>query len=163
MLKLERIFNAVYRTAYELRRINPNYDGKAFWQPIKKMLDIDGCRASKWKTVVDPEKFDKIMSLPEYHIDGYGEKHINESNHFLIQCVRIPSKEPPSLKKIIQIALNLGQYKAVTGEELDPNFNELRIYIKEEDIIKISDQISEILLDDILAYLSSKCPCFPTS
>ncbi len=33
-----------------------------------------------------------------------------EINHFVIQCYRIPSTEEPSLRKIMQLALNIGQF-----------------------------------------------------
>jgi hypothetical protein len=48
------------------------------------------------------------MLLPEYTINGYEEKIIIENNHFIIQQVRIPLNEKPSIRKIIQIALNIG-------------------------------------------------------
>ena len=55
------------------------------------------------------------MNEPEYYINGYGEKHIIEMNHFLIQTIRIPLTEKPSLRKIIQLALNIGQYTGSGG------------------------------------------------
>jgi hypothetical protein len=51
------------------------------------------------------------MKLPEYSINGKNEKIIIEKNHFLIQTVRIPLTEKPILRKIMQIALNNGQYQ----------------------------------------------------
>jgi hypothetical protein len=54
------------------------------------------------------------MAKTEYKIDGYGTKNIVEIAHFLIQQVRIPLEEPtPTIKKIIQIALNIGRYKGI--------------------------------------------------
>lgn len=50
------------------------------------------------------------MKLPEFYINGFGKKEIIEENHFIIQTVRIPVIEKPSLRKIMQIALNIGQY-----------------------------------------------------
>jgi hypothetical protein len=41
-----------------------------------------------------------------------------EQNHFIIQTVRIPSSEKPSLRKIIQVALNIGQYEGTTSKIL---------------------------------------------
>ena len=58
------------------------------------------------------------MSLPEYTIDAYETKSIVETNHFLIQTVRIPTTEKPSLRKIMQVALNIGQYQAENGKLL---------------------------------------------
>lgn len=61
------------------------------------------------------------MSLPEFFINGYGNNITIEKNHFLIQTVRIPRNEEPSLKKIGQIALNIGQYQGYTGKTIINN------------------------------------------
>lgn len=58
------------------------------------------------------------MLLPEYTINGYENKLINENNHFIIQQVRIPINEKPTIKKIIQIALNIDQYKGTNNNNL---------------------------------------------
>jgi len=55
------------------------------------------------------------MLLPEYIINGYDQKSIIENNHFIIQQVRIPLNEKPTIRKIIQIALNIGQYRGSGG------------------------------------------------
>lgn len=55
----------------------------------------------------------EILKLEEYILDKDGKKTINEKNHFIIQTIRIPSSEPASIKKLIQVALNIGQYKGV--------------------------------------------------
>lgn len=71
------------------------------------------------------------MKYPEYYIDGYGNKNIIEVNHFLIQTVRIPTTESPSLKKIIQIGLNIGQYEGMTNEKL--KYREIKCYLCKND------------------------------
>ncbi len=53
---------------------------------------------------------DSVMSLPEYVINGYGVSIINEPNHFAIQQIRILLNEKPTVRKILQIVLNVGQY-----------------------------------------------------
>ena len=54
------------------------------------------------------------MSIPEFVTNGHGNTEIIEINHFLIQTVRIPKNEEPSLRKVCQIALNIGQYQWYT-------------------------------------------------
>lgn len=61
------------------------------------------------------------MSMPEFFINGYGNTEIIEKNHFLIQTVRIPENEEPSLKKVCQIALNIGQYQGYTRKTIKNN------------------------------------------
>ena len=43
------------------------------------------------------------MSMPEFFINGHGNTEIIEKNHFLIQTVRIPKNEDPSLKKSVKL------------------------------------------------------------
>lgn len=78
-------------------------------QPIKAILDkVD--IIFEWKKL-DEKKVKEIMDLPEYYKNGNKEEKIIEKNHFIIQSVRISTKEEASLKKLIQIALNIGQYE----------------------------------------------------
>ena len=108
---------------------------------------LDDFKASKWKEI--NQKFTKkVMARTEYKIDGYGNKKIVESTHFIIQQVRIPLQEEPTIRKIIQIALNIGQYK---GKQY---FN-IHNYITHEDIILLSGKISDQIIEEINFYLSS--------
>ena len=113
---LEILFANVLEKSYKLRKKNPNaFDGQGFWQPIKKLLEpLDSYSAKKWR-IISTTKTRKIMLLPEYSINGYETKLINEKNHFIIQQIRIPLNEKPTIKKIIQIALNIGQYKGINN------------------------------------------------
>ena len=61
------------------------------------------------------------MNMPEFFINGYGNTEIIEKNHFLIQTVRIPKNEEPSLKKVCQIALNIGQYEGYAKKTIKNN------------------------------------------
>ena len=152
MSNLEIIFNKVLNKSYNLRFKNPkNFDGQGFWQPIKKiLLPFDKYHAKKWKNI--PKTIThEIMILPEYSINGYEQKIINENNHFIIQQVRIPLKEKPTIKKIIQIALNMGQYKALNK----PIFNNINQFIYKKDILELSKYITDDIINKINDYLDS--------
>jgi len=145
---LEIIFNCVLDKAYKLRKANPTkFDGQGFWQPIKKMLEpLDEYSAKKWKKI--PKKLTRsIMLLPEYTINGYEEKIIIEKNHFIIQQVRIPLTEKPTIRKIIQIALNIGQYRGSGGKIFFDNIGQF-IYWK--DIVELSKHIPDDLVRKII-------------
>ena len=150
--KLENLFYMVMKKAYHYRKKNKHFDGLAFWQPIKNALsDYDNLSAHSWKKI-NPNLTKRIMKLPEYYIDGYGNQNMIELNHFLIQQVRIPLQEKPSLRKIIQIALNIGQFNGVVPDNFmikNKNLNKLTTYISKEDIINISNDIPDILIDKI--------------
>lgn len=76
------------------------------------------------------------MLLPEYIINGYEEKIIIENNHFIIQQVRIPLSEKPTIRKIIQIALNIGQYRGSGGKMIFDNIGQ---FIYRKDIVELSN------------------------
>jgi hypothetical protein len=149
----------VMETIYKLRKKNPNYDGKEFWQPLKKILDEE-IYGEKWKKINKKLESD-IMKLPEYYIDGYENRYIIEINHFLIQHIRIPKNEKPSLKKIIQIALNAGQYKALGKDKIigDRSYKKIKMdkletYLTNGDIKSISDKITNELVKIVEKYLN---------
>ena len=155
---LELLFDNFLEKTYKLRKANPTtFDGQGFWQPIKKILEpLDGYNAKKWKKI-SKIKTRKIMLLPEYTINGYETKLINENNHFIIQQVRIPLNEKPTIKKIMQIALNIGQYKGINNNNFiyDIKFNDLTQFIYKSDIIQLSKHITEEMVKKINDYLSS--------
>jgi hypothetical protein len=147
---LEIIFNSVLNKAYKLRKANPTkFDGQGFWQPIKKMLEpLDEYSAKKWKKI--PKKLTRsIMLLPEYTINGYEEK-------IIIQQVRIPLTEKPTIRKIIQIALNIGQHKGSKGKPCNISrigLNNIKQFIYQKDIIELSKHISNDIVRKIRDYL----------
>jgi len=145
---LEIIFNCVLDKAYKLRKANPTkFDGQGFWQPIKKMLEpLDEYSAKKWKKI-SKKLTRSIMLLPEYTINGYEEKIIIENNHFIIQQVRIPLTEKSTIRKIIQIALNIGQYKGSGGKMIFDNIGQ---FIYRKDIVELSKHIPDDLVKKII-------------
>ena len=97
------------------------------------------------------------MLFHKYTINGYDQKSIIENNHFIIQQVRIPLNEKPTIKKIIQIALNIGQYKGTNKNNFIYNikFNNITQFIYKKDIIELSKYISDETLEKVNEYLSS--------
>ena len=112
-MSLQKMFDLVLHSSQRLRMEDVNADGLAFWKPIKSILSNYDITASTWKKIKN--KYDHVLDAPEYYINGRGEQNIIEVNHFVIQTIRIPKTEDPSLRKIIQIALNIGQYVGSSG------------------------------------------------
>ena len=143
---LKKIFNLVLHSARELRRNNLHADGLKFWKPIKNVLsEYDGIKASSWKHI--KKQHHTILNLPEYYIDGLGNQNIIEKNHFLIQTIRLPLTEKPSLRKVIQVALNIGQYTGSGGKKQE--WMNLECYLTQDNIAKISRQIPSDVYDRI--------------
>lgn len=138
---IESLFEQIQKVAKQKRKNNQNFDGKKFWQPLKTILTISNWKATNWKKQSKKE-YTRIMSIPEFIINGYGDTEIIEKNHFLIQTARIPHNEEPSLRKVCQIALNLGQYQGYTGKTITNN--SIKNYLLKSDY--------EVLLRDILPH-----------
>ena len=145
-MSLIRLFEIVEEKSYQLRKTNPQADGQQFWQPIKEELSKFDIEATGWKNI--KKEYQKTLLRAEFYIDGYGNKNIIEINHFIIQTIRIPLNEKPTLRKIIQIALNIGQYTG-SGFPKEPWMN-LENYLTKENIKKIDKQISKQLLNEIM-------------
>ena len=140
---IETLFEQIRKIAKHKHKhkhkTNTSFDGKKFWQPIKRILSESSWKATKWKKQ-SKTKYDKIMSMPEFFKDGHGNTEIIEKNHFLIQTVRIPKNEEPSLRKVCQIALNIGQYQGYTRKTIENS--SIKNYLLNSDCY--------ILLKDIL-------------
>jgi hypothetical protein len=118
-MKVCELFNKIKNFVQKQRKLNPRFDGLGFWQPIKNILDrvhLENYQKIEWRVYWKKPLLKRdmeILKLEEYIVDKDGKKTINEKNHFIIQTIRIPSSEPASIKKLIQVALNIGQYKGV--------------------------------------------------
>jgi len=162
MAKLTRLFNAVRKKSEELnKKHGDQFDGLAFWQPLKKELSVLDNHIVKWKSLGKKVTHD-IMLVSEYTKNGYEEEHMIASHHFLIQQVRIPANEKANPKKIIQVGLNIGQWKGRPDVALRRqikystlNLDKIDRYISKSDINKLSEQIPDSVVDAVLRYLSS--------
>jgi hypothetical protein len=107
---------AVYRNQIETQRnaafeSGSEWDGRAVWQPMKnKLSDKPIMKSWSYKVNVPAREALRkdILELNEFNPDG----SMCEINHFLMQCVRIPVNDEPSARKIMQVALNIGQLRS---------------------------------------------------
>ena len=162
--QLEILFDLVLNKFEQLNKKYLNLNGKALWQPIKSILskyDEPRFYASKYKKLSD-SLIDKIMSIIEYSRNGKGEETLLVQNHFIIQQVRIPLKEEPSIKKIIEIALNIGQWKGNPDKKIynllnykKTGLDKINKYLNNYNIKKLSSYIDDSILLSIKEYLDS--------
>ena len=107
---IETIYNCVLKHATELRLNNTRANGLLYWTRLKSLFaSISYIRVNAF-IPIDKDTYHRFMSLPEKTIDGYGKITMLELNHFVIQLVRIPHNEQPTIIKILQLAYNYGQY-----------------------------------------------------
>lgn len=161
-LNLTKLFNKVRLTAKKMRQSANNPPWKNYWHPLKEILDSIGKninstnkKASAW--IPQNKQITEIVmnEIPEFYILLNGkeqeiEKTIIDENHFIIQTVRIPIQDKPTIRKIIQIALNIGQCQALQAH---PKFLQGRTritdYISHSDIEKLSKFITPDNLNQV--------------
>jgi len=150
MKTLKNLFDLIKKVSKEKRVSNKKLDGKKFWQPIKNSLDKSSF-VGKWKKISSKE----IMEMPEFYIDGNGKQSIIEINHFIIQTVRIPSTEKPSLKKIGQVALNIGQYLgSKTSKDRKLPYSKMEDFLPSKyDKVLLKDILDEKEINFLIKYL----------
>lgn len=156
---LEILFQFVLISAKQLCENDIHADGLAFWKSIKELLLVhdphDNIIASCWKKHVSDDIANCIMSLSEYTTaDSKGKKYMIKSNHFLIQTVRLAIKEKPSLRKVIQVALNIGQYIGMGHSRMKWMY--LHEYLTKEDIEKLSGKVPNELISKVYNVIIKK-------
>ena len=156
MYLLEQLFNDTIKTYKTARRKKFTFDGQAEWQPLKNLLtQYDSIVATEFKKIRS-KLVTNIMCMPEKFIDGYGTEIMIPANHFIIQQVRIPTQDKPTLRKVFQIALNIGQWKGSVGSSKSNKYKELNTihtYLNTSNIKLLSaviDKKLEISIQNIL-------------
>lgn len=142
---LNRLFNSIRDGTMEVRRKYPDLDGIQYWQYIKAMCN----------------KYD-IVAKNGWQLSHFCTvEETSEVTHFIAQHFRIPRESPPTLTKIMQIALNSGQFMAANDTELikthsyyENGLNRLETYISDNDIRDLSRQIPVEMIEDIETYIA---------
>lgn len=108
--RLEARFACTRREAFDLRRAEQRGQGDPlrYWRTLKAEIDAEyGTEPLEIRWVLpDCGRFDPhadIQHTDDFHADG------SVHNHFANQLLRIPHTEPPTPRKVIQMALNAGQ------------------------------------------------------
>ena len=152
---IEKLFNIV-KTAAERIHDNGKADGQQFWSGIKEILSRHDEHVFKWKKTRTKKHDDTIMTtLPEFQTFGDGECRIIEENHFVIQTVRIPRVENATIRKVVQIALNIGQYDAYDQRHDNKlhNYKILSAYLSNGVIEQMSNLITSELIQEVERYI----------
>lgn len=137
---------AAYRSSIATMRFESivggkKWDGRAIWQPMKNSLS-DQPTVVSWSGKVNSAERNILMrdvlQLSETNEDG----STNELNHFLMQCVRIPVNDTPSDRKIMQLALNIGQLQA-----------ELKLIQVDERFLNLYNRFIKLNMTELSAYI----------
>ena len=110
---IDDLFELVKNT-FRKKKIQYKYFyNERYWEPIKNILNKNDWKAQKWK-VISQKDVKTYMKLPEYFIDGNGNKSKYELNHTIIESIRISTTKDPTLSNICSIALLLGLFQAIS-------------------------------------------------
>jgi len=157
MAKLINLFDKLKLFAQQQNEIDSTFDGLTFWKSFKPILNKyeEYVAAGGWeKEIMDNDHF-VMNGLPEYNVYRNKEKEIIPHNHFIIQTYRIPLISPPNIKRILQIALNIGQClgKGSKYNKYLVDRKHISDYISEKDIETLGSMILDEDIDQI-------CRCF---
>jgi len=122
MSNLSKMYRLVFDSALGWWKEGFCRDGRERWQPLKKFFAALGGVELEWKT--RPGGFSELLArLEECEKSGANERD-KARCHFMAQVLRIPRDEEPSVRKVMQVALNAGQLFGMTGgaHEQHPNF-----------------------------------------
>lgn len=143
IITISNLFNIIIYISKQKNLKDKNFDGHQYWLGIKNILSeksdpkkSNTWTAKKWIQLkdTDPKLAKQIESLNEFN----NSDNMIKQHHFLIQLIRIPKNEKPTLQKISQIALNIGQY--LGSKEHDQRLNAYKQDIKVK-YIKATDYI----------------------
>ena len=150
-MTIKKTFEYVRRNSYHMRKQVSGADGQAFWQGIKRILaSFDDIRYT-W-LAIDADYAQCCMALNEYdEVDGICQ--MNEGNHFSIQTARISLTEEPCVRKLIQIALNLGMYEQHVHDCMALHHIDIHTYISDEDLNTLDAMIPVKVHTDIQQYV----------
>lgn len=156
--KVESLFLAVLNASYQIQKIAPK-EGRKYWQPIKLQF-ADKSYGLKWKPIARPiRKF--ALNMKDETVDGTTITNI----HFFRQQIRIPSQEALNMRRLLQVALNIGQWKALpkaVRKSVIPTheYNKLRLdtirrYITREQEKTLATGISQKTYDFVIDYCNN--------
>lgn len=98
------------------RMRNPSGDGQAFWQPIKEQFAPRDANMASWRRLKCFDRYEKLEKEqrapegPKAEGETEGERREREVKHFLYQLWNLQANEDPNPRRLMQIALNLGQF-----------------------------------------------------
>jgi hypothetical protein len=130
-------------------KLSNDFNGLEYWNNmIQFLISIDNKTQEHviiWETAHKKMKanfLNVLKDIPEFNNDG----KLIEVTHFLLQQLKIPYKDDgnPSFRRLIQIALNIGQLNATKHKLsaeinqiiIDNNLSDIKTYMSKENYSK---------------------------
>ena len=121
---LAEAFEIMKKVAKKNRELEmtEGFDAYGWWKAQKKIIDDkygkEPIRGASWLLPVfdpdfDPNVDEKDPSMDDFYPLKPGQEEPDVKMHFYNQLMRIPQTEPPTPRKVLQVALNVGQGHAL--------------------------------------------------
>lgn len=94
----------------------------------------------------------RFMDREEFDSDG----NTIEENHFMMQLARLPQNGQGTIRKLLQLALNLGQYRHATKDFIALKHIMVATYINDAEHERINLMIGPTMIADLRSLLSAK-------
>jgi hypothetical protein len=124
---MDHLFCFLVQVACIVRLERPEMDGSAFWKPIKDIVE---------KLDEFPVEWKKNITIA--FRDNFSEN--DQIAHFKEQLVRIPQEDKATLRRVLQIALNIGQYEALANTRLNLRLSD---FLWNYDILVLNSLLSK--------------------
>ena len=149
MCKLTQKFNNMINIAANLK--NSGIDGLDFWRKVKPDFAKYDNRSTEMKYTINKAYIHKINYL--FHSKQLQNKDKNGEtiipDHFIYQLVNLPVNETVCIRRVMQLALNIGQWKSANKNTAalieankifnDYNLDNIKSYLAKEDIETLSN------------------------
>lgn len=157
MNKTRTLFYLISSTAEEKIRKYPDLNVSEFWSDFKHILKPYDNIIFEWKKIENHHCFNRIMNLPEYQINGFENRKLIESFHYLIQQIRIPYRGKGNLRKLIQVALFIGLWNGKPNKKYfyeinyhKTNLDKIETYVSNDVLEMLNDEIDEEDCNEIM-------------
>lgn len=146
------LFYAIYYLAYFFRCVRPNMDGQVLWSAVKVIMENNNTRRIPWASVMSRTLYGKYHErvenmgqfweprtrgrsgaqsmdrqvkkwVPTRERDPMSEAELRkERTHFIVRIFEISQLEHVTVRKFMQVALNLGQMWPLMKANSYPEF-----------------------------------------
>lgn len=168
MTGLAQLFSRLKTVSKKLYKDDICFDGRRFWQTVKELANKVDSSSSGASWCQPNEKVRNVQSCTQHLVDNGGV------THFFLQQLRIPCCQECTFARVLQLALNAGQFIAASesscparskeAKDLMETFgyNALRLdhietYLSGASIKALDACINSSISRDIIEYLDDHC------
>lgn len=148
---LAQAFEAVCNNTYLFRKHVVDGNGLTYWHLIKSMLSQFDDITFTWQRLNMAQEIE-FMNREEFDEAG----NTIEGNHFMMQLARLPQNGRGTVRKLMQLALNLGQYRQNQFDCYKLPYITMHTYISADDLVRITSMIDVDILDAVNTVLRAE-------